>query len=112
MILKRMKKSRSLSLSDYLRRIASGGMIVSVNYEPVLRFTYEIKKVGINLNQIAKTGNRNGVIGLNDVRMMHECLNELNSVAEELRSTVLYAETRLTEKKVLEHLNGDRKVEK
>ena len=108
----RLKKSPYTSMSEYLRNIATKGMIVTVDYSSLNKFTFQLRKIGVNLNQIAKVGNRDGAISLRDVSIMQKCMKEINGIIKEIKDTVIYAETRLTKKKVLKHLeDGNSKVE-
>ena len=109
----RLKKSPYTSMSEYLRNIATKGMIVTVDYSSLNKFTFQLRKIGVNLNQIAKVGNRDGAISLRDVSIMQKCMKEINVVVKEIKDTVIYAETRLTKKKVLKHLeDGNSEVER
>ncbi len=56
-----MAKKKGLSLSEYFRQCADGspGFTISEYEKEVVKAVYEIRRIGVNLNQIAKKYNEN-----------------------------------------------------
>lgn len=71
--------------SDYLRAIINNYMPNIKLNEEVSKLTYEIRKIGININQIAKVANQTGNI---NVTYLDYYKNELDNLIIELREKV------------------------
>lgn len=65
-----------LSMSEYLRKVSVDGVIIKREYEGI----YEINKIGVNINQIAKQANKRDTVIERDVeelRVQYEKLFEV-----------------------------------
>ena len=60
MIRKRMILSKTSNMSVYLRKMAIDGMIVNVDTTYLKKSYQEMHKIGVNINQLAKTANTVG----------------------------------------------------
>ena len=66
----------SLTRSEYLRKVSVDGVIIKREYEGL----YEINKIGVNINQIAKNANKRGTVIEKDVeelRVQYEKMFEV-----------------------------------
>lgn len=65
-----------LSVSEYLRKLSIDGVIIKRDFEGL----YEINKIGVNINQIAKKANESGVViesYVDELRVQYEKLFEV-----------------------------------
>ena len=66
----------NITMSEYLRKVSVDGVIIKRELEGL----YEINKIGVNINQIAKQANkRDAVIGkdVDELRVQYEKLFEV-----------------------------------
>lgn len=73
MIKHRMALCNETNMTRYMRRIAIDGCIFVVDYSAIKEMTYELHKIGVNINQIAHKVNSTGTIyekEINDVKEM------------------------------------------
>ncbi len=70
LILEKMKLVPTRNMEAYLRKIAIDGYIIQVDHSDIKAMTAEIQKIGVNINQIAKSAVVSEGLGLadNDVR--------------------------------------------
>lgn len=58
----RMIEAGQTNLSEYIRKKAKDGMIYNVKFDELNEILHELKKQGVNLNQIAYKANSTGYI--------------------------------------------------
>jgi hypothetical protein len=75
MILSRMKECGITSLTKYVRLMAIDGCILKVDYSSIKEFTYEINKIGVNINQIAHNVNSTNSIYKKDIQQLKEMID-------------------------------------
>ena len=80
-------KQCSLSRSGYLLRIAIDGIIVIQDLDTMRGFTYEVNKIGTNINQIAKEINTMGSIHKQDIEEIKKQMGELYKIINKLIET-------------------------
>lgn len=73
----RIKTLKFVSKSEYLRRMATDGVIVNVDYGAVKNATQEINRIGVNINQIAKRINETSEVYAADVDALKESLEKI-----------------------------------
>ncbi|EGT4141324.1 plasmid mobilization relaxosome protein MobC [Clostridium perfringens] len=73
---KQIKKTK-LNKSEYLRRISTKGVIVKVDMSSIENLVYEINKIGININQIAKRVNESDTIFKSEIKELQESIDEI-----------------------------------
>ena len=61
-IRRKMIMSRMSNREAFIRKMLIEGVIVNVDTAPLEDLYYEIHKIGVNINQIAKVANTNGSI--------------------------------------------------
>ena len=57
MIFEKMKQLKTNNLAAYMRKMAIDGYIVNVDYSDLKSVAYEMQKIGVNINQIARRVN-------------------------------------------------------
>lgn len=73
MIKRRMEMCKEINMTRYMRRMAIDRCIFVVDYSAIKEMTYELHKIGVNINQIAHKINSTGTIyekEINDVKEM------------------------------------------
>lgn len=76
----RMKKSKRENFSDYAREILLTGEIKVIDFELIKNLTYEINKIGNNINQIIKIVHENKNINQNDLENILNKQEELEKI--------------------------------
>ncbi len=56
----KMQQAEIKNKSAYLRKMAIDGYVIKQDFKTVKKFIYELNKIGININQIAKVANTYG----------------------------------------------------
>lgn len=62
LIQERMKASGSATLREFLVDAATNGFLINVDYSDIKALTYEINRIGNNINQIAHKINSEGLV--------------------------------------------------
>lgn len=83
MIIRDKAKFLDMSLGEYLRKMAIDGMIIKKDFNQVF---YELNKIGVNINQIAKKVNENETITEKD---FFDLKAEVESIFELYYSAIL-----------------------
>lgn len=73
----KLKKSGIKNRSTYLRKMATQGTIVKIDMEGINNLVYEINKIGVNINQIAKKVNESNTIYKNEIEEIQEKINDI-----------------------------------
>lgn len=74
--IKEKAASCGLSVSEYLRKVSVDGVIILRDFKGI----YEINKIGVNINQIARSVNERDVVterDVEDLRVQYEKLFEV-----------------------------------
>lgn len=68
------KKSDMVKLnkSAYIKKMALNGYIINYELDVLNDFIYELNKIGVNINQIAKRVNETGSIHADEIERMQE----------------------------------------
>ena len=77
MIHKRMILSKTSNMSVYLRKMAIDGMIVNVDTTYLKKTYQEMHKIGVNINQLAKTANTVGAATPQDIDELKGMVKEI-----------------------------------
>lgn len=74
-----LKKSKDLNMntSNYIKRMALKGYIIEYNLDKINSLIYEINKIGVNINQIAKKANEINNIYIHDVDELKKRMDEI-----------------------------------
>ena len=76
-IKERMKECGIKNMARYLRTMAINGCIIKPDHTDIKQTNYELHKIGVNINQIAKKANETGSIYAEDVRMLQEMMDTI-----------------------------------
>jgi len=77
LIYEKMKLLHTENLAAYLRKMAIDGYVIYTDHSHIKKLLYEIQKIGVNINQIAKRVNTTGNIYEQDIREIKEALAEI-----------------------------------
>ena len=73
----RMILSKTSNMSVYLRKMAIDGMIVNVDTTYLKKTYQEMHKIGVNINQLAKTANTVGAATPQDIDELKGMVKEI-----------------------------------
>jgi hypothetical protein len=65
------------NMAAYMRKIAIDGYVLATDHSDIKALTYEIHKIGVNVNQIAHRVNANGRVHDRDLTEIKEALREI-----------------------------------
>lgn len=77
LIRRKMILSHTRNMGAYLRKMAIDGYIVNIDTTELKKQLYEMHKIGVNINQIAKIANTTGTI-------KQEEINEVKGMVKEI----------------------------
>lgn len=89
------ERANSRSVSDYIRRLILNGKIIHIDYSALNEFTFQLRHIGINLNQIAKIGNTDKAFSLKDIQMIQNAVKKIESVLSELQKKLDKSERKI-----------------
>ena len=73
----RMKECGIKNRARYLRTMAINGCIIKPDHTDIKQTNYELHKIGVNINQIAKKVNETGNIYSEDIRTIEEMMDAI-----------------------------------
>ena len=76
-ILEKMKVAKIKNLSAYLRKAAIDGNIEIHDYSELKEINYNLRKIGVNINQIAKRINETNSVYQSDMEDIKRKVNEV-----------------------------------
>ena len=76
-ILEKMKVAKIKNLSAYLRKAAIDGKIEIHDYSGLKEINYNLRKIGVNINQIAKRINETNSVYQSDMEDIKRKVNEV-----------------------------------
>ncbi len=77
LIEEKMKQIPTNNMEAYLRKMAIDGYVVHVDYTDIRAMTYEIQKIGVNINQIAHRVNITETVYDKDIAEIKEGLAKI-----------------------------------
>lgn len=77
LIEKRMKEMQIINLSAFIRKMAINGLCIRLNIEEIRELSYQINRLGNNLNQYARWANTNGEIYIKNMETLMEQFDEV-----------------------------------
>lgn len=72
LIRERMEKSGTATLREFLVEAAANGFLINVDYSDIKQLSYEINRVGNNINQIAHRINSEGAVYKREIEEVQE----------------------------------------
>lgn len=76
-IKERMKECHIKNLSKYMRQMALHGCVIITDYSELKERNYELHKIGVNINQIAKKVNETGTINSQEIELLKEMMDSI-----------------------------------
>lgn len=73
----RMRTCGITNMTRYMRTMAINGCIIQPDHSSIKKANYELHKIGININQIAKKANQTGVVHTEDLKKIEEMLDTI-----------------------------------
>jgi SepF-like predicted cell division protein (DUF552 family) len=77
LIQKKMELYHTNNFSRYARKMLIDGYVIHVDLSQFQELAREVQKVGVNINQIAKTANATGMIYGDDMNRLKEVMDEI-----------------------------------
>lgn len=87
MIKQRMQECGEKSINRYLRRMAIDGCVFKIDYSPIKEMTYEINKIGVNINQVAHLANATGSVSEAEINQLKERMERIWRLQKSILST-------------------------
>ncbi len=72
-----MLLSKTTNMGAYLRKMAIDGYIMNIDTSYLEKQYYEMHKIGVNVNQLAKLANTTGTITPDEVKELKEMVKEI-----------------------------------
>lgn len=69
--------SKTTNMGAYLRKMALDGIIVNTDTTYLEKQYYEMHKIGVNVNQIAKVANTTGSISSDEIKELKKMIKEI-----------------------------------
>jgi len=76
-ILERMSECNMTNMAKFMRQMAIHGAILVSDYSELKERNYELHKIGVNINQIAKKVNETGNIYSQDIEQLKEMMDAI-----------------------------------
>lgn len=77
LIKERMNECKIHNMSRFLRQMSLHGCIIVTDYSELKERNYELHKIGVNINQIAKKVNETGNIYSSDIELIKEMMDSI-----------------------------------
>lgn len=90
-ILKKMEAYKIPNMSAYLRKAAIDGKIEIYDFHEIKDMNYNFRKIGVNINQIAKRVNETSAIFSSDIEDLQHKMNEIMKTQKTILSMILSA---------------------
>jgi hypothetical protein len=66
--------------TDFLMKVVSQSQVISIDTRPLLVLAEQVSKIGVNVNQVAKIANITRSVFEDDVRLLQEKIDEMDSL--------------------------------
>lgn len=87
-ILNRMKKIGMTNFGEFARKILINGTVLKLNTDGLNQLSYEVNKVGNNINQIAKHANQTGYVSKKELDEINQKLDYIISFVNNIYSKI------------------------
>ena len=77
LIEKRMKELEIINMSAFIRKMAVNGMCVRLDLSDIRELSYQVNRLGNNLNQYVKWANTNGEVYVKDMETLMKQFEEV-----------------------------------
>lgn len=75
-----------MSVSDYVAELIDKKKVINV--KTIFSLIYEIRKIGVNINQIAYIGNSQRYVPDELLKQVHQDMNEVNALVQKILSEI------------------------
>ena len=75
-----------MSASDYIAELIDKKKVI--NEKTIFSLIYEIRKIGVNINQIAYIGNSQRYVPDELLKQVHQDMNEVNALVQKILSEI------------------------
>lgn len=75
LIQERMKKSGVASMTKFIIDAATNGFLINVDYSEIKKLSYELNRIGNNINQIAHHINSEGIVYKAEIEEVQEYMD-------------------------------------
>lgn len=75
LIQERMKKSGSASMTEFIIDAATNGFLINIDYSEIKTLSYELNRIGNNINQIAHHINSEGIVYKTQIEEVQEYMD-------------------------------------
>lgn len=82
-LLEEKSKFCNLSKTEYLRKVIRENVIIIENNQEKKKYLYELNKIGVNINQIARVVNENGNIDDEDMQKVLEYMKDIKKIVSD-----------------------------
>lgn len=89
LIRKKMVLSHTRNMGAYLRKMAIDGYIINIDTSEFKQQLYEMHKIGVNINQIAKVANTTGTVNQDDIKKVKEMVKSIWHILKSSQSKLL-----------------------
>ena len=89
LIQKKMEQSHTDNFNRYARKMLIDGYVLHVDLSQFHELAGEVHKVGLNINQVAKTANTTGMIYADDIIRLKEVMDEIWQLLKSSLSVLL-----------------------
>ena len=73
-------KSQIAAYSDFVLHLLTHSQLFVIDTKPLLKVAEEINKIGVNINQIAKSANTNGNLYKNEIEDLQKKINDIDNI--------------------------------
>lgn len=89
LIQKKMGQLGTDNFSRYARKMLIDGYVIQVDLSQFQTLAHEVNKIGVNINQIARTVNSTGMIYDDDMQRLKEMMDEIWQLLKSFLSGLL-----------------------
>ena len=84
-----------LNLSEYVRRSSLNQKIYISNMDAVRELTYEINKIGVNINQVVKLCNESKMVSRQSMEKLNNWLDDVQVLLAEAVQVMRFSEAQV-----------------
>lgn len=66
--------------TDFIMKAVTYLQIVNVDTSPIIELSWEVNKIGVNINQMAKVANMTGSVSYNDINRLREQIDNIEKL--------------------------------
>lgn len=87
-LLKKIKLAGMTNMSEFVRAALTSVTVVNLDTNGLKEFTYQIERLGINVNQIAKHANTTGNLYKNEIEDIRNSMASLRRLPDEIYTAI------------------------